>query len=787
MSNEPSSIKILLKYYNNSQDNTISNSLNNEIRNTASNSHLNNNHNPRYSSNSLMSNDNNNNTNNGSINIKIIKKNKNKINSRSNTNISIMSELTQDYLIHFKTNYPYNHLENEYPPKIINIKTCIYLYLVDKKKMNITLDSLLLFKLTNGKFNLLNDEDYFYPRINSKIKNNKNCINNYNKKTDNSENKNNITNSTIIYYNINKDKIKVIVELYSKSIDRISLNISKMCSLLMLKYMVMLKLKEIEKTDIMTKLIKKGNNESFNNDKSTEFISAITMDEIEKKVKIYGNGIVNKDFTEYLSKKETNRNFNNNTIISEIYNYYINSQNSQNVSSINSNNDNTSISNNNKNILTLSKDDEGALNFIMMEQKGNKCCLGLDFRFTILQYFLPLSKEECIEYDKSDMINFKSPMSENYFSKNGLNLFLICSNKECKYNNKCFILNVGYGNYDLFNLIKYNAYCPFCNKSKQEFINKNMMNNNIKNNLELKYIGMMNSQWAYKGYLNGIKMTIIDGKGMTVMNDIIYKTKDFDFLHQFKKLVFQIERYISKNNYEQIMTKNSINNSEFSEELNIINENYEKNKISETENEENLEEENENLNKINLDGKFNSEISNTGLIFNDTSINKNTNMNVMTKANTLNITNKTSTIIDNYTNYKENEKTSIINNYNNITNSNLNISNNNINMNNSKINTNNSFNKINEYNHNIKNMINYNYNNNIIKKIRAKKIGNGFRKVSHPKTTYFGNGKQYIQNIEGNETKNTNIDFNIIIDKTKSKCCDNCFDIEQTTQVCSIF
>ena len=40
------------------------------------------------------------------------------------------------------------------------------------------------------------------------------------------------------------------------------------------------------------------------------------MDEIEHKVKIYGNGIVNKDFTEYLSKKETNRNFNNNSTIS---------------------------------------------------------------------------------------------------------------------------------------------------------------------------------------------------------------------------------------------------------------------------------------------------------------------------------------------------------------------------------------------------------------------------------------------------------------------------------------
>ena len=60
---------------------------------------------------------------------------------------------------------------------------------------------------------------------------------------------------------------------------------------------------------------------------------------------------------------------------------------------------------------------------------------------------------------------------------------------------------------------------------------------------------MVNAKWSYKGYLEGIKITMIEGKGFTVINDILYRTKEFDFLNQFKKLLFQIEFYISKNNY----------------------------------------------------------------------------------------------------------------------------------------------------------------------------------------------------------------------------------------------
>ena len=767
MKNEPSSIKILLKYYNFTQENNIANSTNKEFNkiSSKSNSNLTNiiiNKNLRYSSSSLMSNEKKTNKTIKPINMlkDIIE---GKTNIKTNKNVSNTSELSQDYLIHFLTNFPYNSLENQYPPKVINIKICVYLYLVEKKKLNITLDSLQLFRYNQGKYVLLNDEDYFFPNINSKTKSNQNnlYINNKNNKISNNEN--NLTNSTIIYYNINKEKIKIIVELFSKTIDRISMNISKMCSLLMLKYIVTLKLRQIENNKNIADLIEKRiihiNNQ---NNLSNELIKTITMDEIEQKIKIYGNGIVNKDFTEYLSKKETNRNFYNNSKISEIYNYYANSID-DNLNNIKKDNE------------QFSKE-EGTLNFILMEQKGNKCCIGLDFRFTILQYFDPVSKED----DQFDMIHYKNiPNNDN--SKSGLNLFFNCKNKECKYNNISFILNVGYGCYDLFNLIKFNAYCPSCNKSKQEFMEKNKKDNYINNNtLDLTNIGMMNSKWSYKGYLQGIKMTIVEGKGMTIQNNLLYKTNEFEFLHQFKKLTFQIEKYTSKNENNIINTKNSMNSSYYSEDINVINEINENNSNCE----ENFKED-ETLNIRNLEDKYVSNISN-GIFINEASVNKNTNV----------FTNNNSTFNDNYALNKENEKYKLLKKDLNNNNINININDNNfrnINIEKNNNNHNNTYFKINEYNNNVKNMINYNFShninntNNIIKKIKAKQNLNNKRNFENPKIIYYGNARQYIQNMERNDTNNTNIDFNIIIDKQKSNCCENCIDYQQVTQVCFIF
>ena len=614
-------------------------------------------------------------TNNNKISSKI---NINQSNINKNKgNINIIKELEQDYLIYFQNNYNYNNLENSFPPKIINIKTFIYLYLTEKRKLNVTLDSLILFKYSQNKYHILNDDEVFYPKNNN----------------NNTSNENNISNSTILYYSICNDKIKVIVDLYSKSIDNIKISVSKMCSLLLLKYIILLKLREIEeKKDVSN--FDKINNESFNIFHSSK-INLITIEDIEKKHKIYGNGIMKDDLTNYIVKNETNRNFSSNKTIAEVYNYYIKTSDKiidwENINCIRYD-DNSSSKN------------EGVLNFILMEHKDKKCHLGLDFRFTILQYFQPLSKEEIEDDDKLEVINF---YNNNFYQiKSGLNLYFNCLNDNCKYKKELFILNIGYGTFDIFSIIRHNSLCPSCNKKTYYYNNKECYAGySRKNNLELKYLGMMNAKWSYKGYLEGIKMTVVDGKGITVMNDLLYKTKEFNFLRQFKKLLFQIEQYYSKNYY----FKND-NNSISDEKINSIDENI---KSNETKNENIFEKDNK--------------------------INENTN-----KIKEIQITNH------NNNNQKKNDQFIKFKNENNQI----------------------------EDSYLEKN--NFNFNS-----IKSKQ--NFLKKNSSIKQTYPGNNKRYSQNIENFENNNTNIDFNIIIDKPNNNCCENCFEYDQISRVCSIF
>ena len=666
MIKEPSKIKLLIKYYNYSPNNNFIEKISNNDLN------------PNTSSGSTnIMNQNNNSiiTNNNKISSKI---NINQSNINKNKgNINIIKELEQDYLIYFQNNYNYNNLENSFPPKIINIKTFIYLYLTEKRKLNVTLDSLILFKYSQNKYHILNDDEIFYPKNNN----------------NNTSNENNISNSTILYYSICNDKIKVIVDLYSKSIDNIKISVSKMCSLLLLKYIILLKLREIEeKKDVSN--FDKINNESFNIFHSSK-INLITIEDIEKKHKIYGNGIMKDDLTKYIVKNETNRNFSSNKTIAEVYNYYIKTSDKiidwENINCIRYD-DNSSSKN------------EGVLNFILMEHKDKKCHLGLDFRFTILQYFQPLSKEEIEDDDKLEVINF---YNNNFYQiKSGLNLYFNCLNDNCKYKKELFILNIGYGTFDIFSIIRHNSLCPSCNKKTYYYNNKECYAGySRKNNLELKYLGMMNAKWSYKGYLEGIKMTVVDGKGITVMNDLLYKTKEFNFLRQFKKLLFQIEQYYSKNYY----FKND-NNSISDEKINSIDENI---KSNETKNENIFEKDNK--------------------------INENTN-----KIKEIQITNH------NNNNQKKNDQFIKFKNENNQI----------------------------EDSYLEKN--NFNFNS-----IKSKQ--NFFKKNSSIKQTYPGNNKRYSQNIENFENNNTNIDFNIIIDKPNNNCCENCFEYDQISRVCSIF
>ena len=672
MIKESSNIKLLLKYHNYSPENNFFHSItNNDVIPTTSNSNNAFKKNHRYSNNSIIS-------NTSKINIK----NKD-INNQIDKNF--VKELYQDYLIDFKNNHNYNNLENSFSPKIINIKMCIYSYLIEKKKFDITLDSLILFNKNHNNYQILNDDDNFYQKYNKEIKK----INDENK----------TSNPIIIYYYINNDKIKVIVDLYSKYIDRINLNISKMCSLLMLKFIILTKLREIENNKDVSNSNKINNN--INKIKLSK-TKLIAMNELLKETTIYGNGIMKPDLTSYIVKNQTNRNFEINFTIYQIYNYYMNMPNKE----IDWEKD---LNNTDYDNSLLSKD-EGILNFIFMEKKDNKCHFGLDFRFTILQYFYPLSKDEIIEDDKLEVINY---YNNNFYQiKSGINLYFNCLNDNCKYNQKLFILNIGYGTFDIFNLIKHNLLCPSCNKSSNYYINniKYYGAKNIKNNLEMKYIGMMNSKWSYKGYLEGIKMTVVDGKGLTVVNNLLYRTKEFNFLTQFKKLLFQADFYISKNNY-----KIEDNNTILSE-------------ISEIKEDIIIDDKNSHIEKIkDINIKLKKE-----------EIGQNTikNKDIQTKEH-------------NKRNSKKSEKFIKFKTEKQIT-----------------------------------QPENTDFENNSFITLKTKQ--NLSKKNTNIKNINTGN-KRYTHNIENFENNNTNIDFNIIIDKAKTNCCETCFEYDQLSQVCSIF
>ena len=672
MIKESSNIKLLLKYHNYSPENNFFHSItNNDVIPTTSNSNNAFKKNHRYSNNSIIS-------NTSKINIK----NKD-INNQIDKNF--VKELYQDYLIDFKNNHNYNNLENSFSPKIINIKMCIYSYLIEKKKFDITLDSLILFNKNHNNYQILNDDDNFYQKYNKEIKK----INDENK----------TSNPIIIYYYINNDKIKVIVDLYSKYIDRINLNISKMCSLLMLKFIILTKLREIENNKDVSNSNKINNN--INKIKLSK-TKLIAMNELLKETTIYGNGIMKPDLTSYIVKNQTNRNFEINFTIYQIYNYYMNMPNKE----IDWEKD---LNNTDYDNSLLSKD-EGILNFIFMEKKDNKCHFGLDFRFTILQYFYPLSKDEIIEDDKLEVINY---YNNNFYQiKSGINLYFNCLNDNCKYNQKLFILNIGYGTFDIFNLIKHNLLCPSCNKSSNYYINniKYYGAKNIKNNLEMKYIGMMNSKWSYKGYLEGIKMTVADGKGLTVVNNLLYRTKEFNFLTQFKKLLFQADFYISKNNY-----KIEDNNTILSE-------------ISEIKEDIIIDDKNSHIEKIkDINIKLKKE-----------EIGQNTikNKDIQTKEHNKRNSKKS----ENFIKFKTEKQ--------------------------------------------ITQPENTDFENNSFITLKTKQ--NLSKKNTNIKNINTGN-KRYTHNIENFENNNTNIDFNIIIDKAKTNCCETCFEYDQLSQVCSIF
>ena len=228
----------------------------------------------------------------------------------------------KEHIIKFDYNFTYNNFEPCVPPRILNIKLCFFTFLQNEIEdpTSITLDTIILYEYKDGKYKILNDSDEF-------------------NKDDFAQN-----DDIVLYYNFNENRINIRIEFFSHKIDHFYFNLSEMCSIFMMKYLIYLKLKNIEainhyknlkiKTDSSQSKINdiddEGNSINIKNTKSeivsnnnTFYNYLIKLYELENVIKLYGNGIINNTYQGYNNKNETNRIFENKTSLLHVLNYYL--------------------------------------------------------------------------------------------------------------------------------------------------------------------------------------------------------------------------------------------------------------------------------------------------------------------------------------------------------------------------------------------------------------------------------------------------------------------------------
>jgi len=154
---------------------------------------------------------------------------------------------------------------------------------------------------------------------------------------------------------------------------------------------------------------------------------------------------------------------------------------------------------------------------------GSSEQIGLNFRFN---YFKDVSK---ISFDKN--------APEYCECSDGINLFVFCFNQECLLFNKYFVVNLGYG---LFNILKQNKNikCPKCRDN---------------NNIEIKNIGIINSKYFYSGKLKTKEKekSSFEGDGIT-LDDKLY------ILKEAKINSFLLQLYIEAKPHFMILNKTFI-------------------------------------------------------------------------------------------------------------------------------------------------------------------------------------------------------------------------------------
>ena len=136
---------------------------------------------------------------------------------------------------------------------------------------------------------------------------------------------------SILYYKICDYNQKVMIDIFQNKIEKIILNIPICCSVYMLKFLILMKLK-VKNLDII------------------------------KNYNLYGAGFLDRQKLQCLNRATTNKKFEDNNLIYDIMKYYFNPQNCS----------------------------DKILNLILIEKTSEQCSMGLDFRFNILKNFKKL-------------------------------------------------------------------------------------------------------------------------------------------------------------------------------------------------------------------------------------------------------------------------------------------------------------------------------------------------------------------------------------------------------------
>jgi hypothetical protein len=401
----------------------------------------------------------------------------------NNEKVNNINQSSQKSLkTHFKNN---SNLINEI--KVIDIK----FYLCEKISNSIFKpDNIILYYSDNDVLILLKDYDFF---IFSHQNNNNSNKNNSNTNPQNSGINSDIRSTN--YTNLNQRSSCLSLNTLRKTINLAS---NKSINLFYkLNNEIQIVIIDIFRENIEKIILKLSINCSILMLKYILLKKLNLISESTFNFNVFGIGFVDCNNTKILNKKFTNKKFDDNVSIEDIIKYYSQGEDE--------------VKNNEFKILNL----------ILMEKRKSNCKLGLDFKFNIFKEYKKLDKFEQI--------------SETYRNvSDGINLFIYCLNNDCEFFQNYFVVNLGFGYYDIFNSLD-NIKCPFCNK--KEFN-------------QLRNIGMINCKWVFKAFFKGNKNLKIEGDECTYEKNKLYILKEIDFNNIFKTLIIDAEFYINKNSLE---------------------------------------------------------------------------------------------------------------------------------------------------------------------------------------------------------------------------------------------